>query len=108
MEGSMGDRAEEVALLAAQIAADHPTLPRDLRGSIARVVHFAGRLEAELRTYSPLETLLNSAVHCIEDRTGWQVDEELLMLLLDRFGVNDARAAVERIKRMDLDTVVPA
>lgn len=105
----MGDRAQEVALLAAQIAADHPTLPHELRASIARVVHFAGRLEAELRTYSPLETMLNDAVHCIEDRTGWQVNEELLMLLLlDRFGVNDARLAVERIRHMDLDSLAPA
>jgi hypothetical protein len=104
----MDDRAEEVALLAAQIAADNPILPDALRGSVARVCHFANRLEAELRTYSPLEVSLNDAVHCIEDRTGWQVDEELLTLLLDRFGVNDARLAVERIKHMDLDSLVPA
>jgi hypothetical protein len=104
----MGDRAEEVALLAAQIAADHPTLPHDLRASIARVVHFAARLEAELRTYSPLQAILNDVVHCVEDRTGRQVDEELLMALLDRFGVNDARLAVERIKRIDMDSLAPA
>ena len=102
------DQAEQVALLAAQIAADHPTLPHALRGSVARVRHFADRLEAELRTYSPLEDILNTAIHCIEDRTGWQVDEELLSALLDRFGVNDARAAVERIKHMDLDSLAPA
>jgi hypothetical protein len=104
----MGDRAEQVALLAAQIAADHPTLPHTLRGSVARVCHFAARLEAELRTYSPLETSLNGAIHCVEARTGCEVDEELLMLLLDRFGVNDARVAVERIKHMDLDSLASA
>jgi hypothetical protein len=104
----MDARAEEVALLVARIAADHPTLPHALRNSVARVCHFAGRLEAELRTYAPLEDTLNTAIHCIEDRTGWQVDEELLMLLLDRFGVNEARLAVERIKHMDLDSLAPA
>jgi hypothetical protein len=104
----MDDRAEQVALLAARIAADHPTLPHALRGSVARVCHFADRLEAELRTYSPLEAILNSTVHCIEDRTSWQVDEELLMALLDRFGVNDARLAIERVRQMDLDSVAPA
>ncbi len=104
----MGDRAEEVALLAARIAADYPTLPHALRASVARACHFAGRLEAELRTYAPLEASLNGALQCIEDRTGWQVDEELLMLLLDRFGVNNARLAVERIKHMDLDSLAPA
>jgi hypothetical protein len=36
------------------------------------------------------------------------VDEELLSLLLDRFGVNDARLAVERIRQMDLDSLAPA
>jgi hypothetical protein len=80
----MDDRAEEVALLAAQIAADHPTLSHALRNSVALVCHFADRLEAELRTYEPLEAILNSAVHCVEARTGRHVDEELLMLLLDR------------------------
>jgi hypothetical protein len=30
------------------------------------------------------------------------------MFLLDRFGVNDARLAVERIKHMDLDSLTPA
>ncbi len=104
----MDDRAEEVALLAARIAADHPTLSHALRNSVARVCRFADRLEAELRTYSPLEAILNSAVHCVEARTGCEVDEELLMLLLDRFGVNDARLAVERVKQMDLDSVAPA
>jgi hypothetical protein len=104
----MDDRAEEVALLAARIAADNPTLFHALRASVARVCHFAGRLEAELRTYESLEALLNAAVHCVEDRTGWQVDEELPMLLLDRFGVTDARLAVERIKCMDLDSLTPA
>jgi len=104
----MDDRAQEVALLAARIAADHPTLLHDLRNSVARVCHFAGRLQAELDTYSPLEAMLNDAVHCIQDRTGWQVDEELLMALLDRFGANNARVAVERIKATDLDSVAPA
>jgi hypothetical protein len=104
----MDDRAEEVALLAAQIAIDHPTLSHALHASVARVCHFAGRLEAELRAYSPLEAILNSAIHCIEARTGWQVDEELLSLLLDRFGVNEARMAVERIRHMDLDSMAPA
>jgi hypothetical protein len=104
----MGDRAEEVALLAARIAADHPTLPLALRGSVARVCHFADRMEAELRTYSPLEAILNSAIHCVEARTGRPVDEETLMALLDRFGVNDARAAVERIRQMDLDSLTLA
>jgi hypothetical protein len=107
-EGGMDDHAKNVALLAAQIATYHPTLPHALCGSVARVCHFAGRLEAELRTYGPLEVILNSAVHCVEDRTGWQVDEELLMALLDRFGVNDARRAVERIRQMDLDSLTPA
>src|SRR6266545_546733 len=104
----MDDRAEEVALLAAQIAADHPTLSHALRASVARVCHFADRLEAELHTYSPLEAILNSAVHCVEAQTGRQVDEELLSLLLDRFGVTDARLAVERSKQMDLDSLAPA
>ncbi len=104
----MVDRAEEVALLAARIAADNPTLSHALRNSVARVCHFADRLEAELRTYSPLEALLNSAIHCVEARTGCQVDEELLSLLLDRYGVTDARLAAERIKAMDLDSLVPA
>ncbi len=104
----MKDRAEEVALLAAQIAADNSTLPHALRGSVARVCHFTDQLEAEPRTYGPLEAILNSAVHCVEARTGCQVDEEVLMLLLDRFGVNDARLAVERIKHMDLDSLAPA
>jgi hypothetical protein len=103
----MDDRAEEVALLAAQIAADNPTLAHALRGSVTRVCHFADRLEAELRTYSPLEAILNSAIYCIEVRTGRQVDGELLMLLLDRFGVSEARLAVERIRQMDLDSLVP-
>lgn len=89
----MGDRAEEVALLAAQIAADNPILSHALRYSVARVCHFAERLEAELRAYSPLEAILNSAVHCVEARTGRDVDEELLSLLLDRYGVTDARLA---------------
>jgi hypothetical protein len=104
----MDDRAEEVALLAARIAADNPTFPAALRDSVARVYHFADRLEAELRNYSPLEAILNSAITCVEARTGREVDEELLMLLLDRFGVNDARVAVERIKHMDLDSLTPA
>jgi hypothetical protein len=59
-EGGMADRAEQVALLAAQIATDNPTLAHALRGSVARVCHFADRLEAELRTYSPLEAILNT------------------------------------------------
>ena len=35
--------------LAAQIAADNPTLPHALRGSVGRVCHFADRLEADER-----------------------------------------------------------
>ncbi len=104
----MGDRAEEVALLAAQIAIDHPSLLPALHASVARLRHFADRLEAELRSYSPLEAILNDAVQCIEDRTGWQVDEELLTALLDRLDVNEARLAIERIKHMDLDSLAPA
>jgi hypothetical protein len=97
-----------LALLAARIAADNPTLSHVMRGSVARVCQYADRLEAELRTYSPLEAILNSAIHCVEARTGCQVDEELLSLLLDRFGVNDARLAVERVKQMDLDSLASA
>jgi hypothetical protein len=104
----MDDRAEEVALLAARIAADNPTLSHALRGSVARVCQYADRLEAELRTYGPLEAILNSAIHCVEASTGCPVDEELLMLLLDRFGVTDARLAVERIRHVDLDSLAPA
>jgi hypothetical protein len=102
------DQAERVALLAAQIAADHPTLPHALRASAARVCQHADRLEAELRIYSPLEAILNSAIHCAEAHTGRQVDEELLTLLLDRLGVNEARLAVERIRQMDLDSLTLA
>lgn len=103
------NQAEQVVWLAAQIARDNPTLAHALCSSVARVCRYADRLEAELRTYSPLEALLNSAVHSVEAQTGCQVDEELLMLLLDCFGVNDARLAVERIRDLDLDsTVAPA
>jgi len=58
--------------------------------------------------HSLLEAILNTAVNCVEARTGCQVDEELLSLLLDRFGVTDARLAVERIRQMDLDSLAPA
>jgi hypothetical protein len=106
-EGIMDDRAEEVALLAAQIAADFPTLHQALHTSVGRVSHSADRLEAELRMYSPLEAILNSAIRYVEARTGRYVDEQLLMLLFDRLGVNDARLAIERIKEMDLDSIEP-
>lgn len=86
----------------------NPILSYALRYSVARVCHFAERLEAELRAYSPLEAILNSAVHCVEARTGRDVDEELLSLLLDRYGATDARPAVERIKQMDLDSLASA
>ena len=106
----LGHRPTESCFLACHDRPDlrqrgPPRLARTLVVSTLARDHLADRLEAELRMYSPLEAILNSAIRYVEARTGRHVDEQLLMLLFDRLGVNDARLAVERIKEMDLDSL---
>jgi hypothetical protein len=87
----------QAAWLAAQIAADQPSLPAALRSASTRVCQYAGMLEAALGNYRPLEGYLEDAVRHVEVRTGRKVSEELFACLLDRFGVTDARLALERV-----------
>ena len=91
------------AWLAAQIAADQPSLPAALRRASTRVCQYAGMLEGALGGYRPLEGYLEDAVRHVELRTGRKVSEELFSCLLDRFGVTDARLALERVARAGPD-----
>jgi hypothetical protein len=60
-------------------------------------------LEAALGNYRPLEGYLEDAVKHVELRTGRKVDEELFSCLLDRFGITDARLALERLLEVHPD-----
>jgi hypothetical protein len=89
--------ATETAWLAAQIAADQPTLPHALRSTIARVCKYAGLLEAELKHFRPLENYMAGAIKDVGTRTGQPVSDELYNGLCDRFGITEVRLALERV-----------
>ncbi len=95
--------ATETAWLAAQIAADQPTLPGALRSSTARICKYAGLLEAELKHFRPLEGYMADAVKHTERRTGRSVGDELYERLCDRFGVSEVRLVLERVTRAHPD-----
>src|SRR6266511_1444834 len=102
--------ATETAWLAAQIAADQPTLPGALRSSSARICKFAGLLEAELKHFRPLEGYMADAIRYTERRTGHPVSDELYNRLCDRFGITEVRLVLERVARAhpdEPDTVGP-
>ncbi len=100
--------ATETAWLAAQIAADQPTLPHALRSSTARICKYAGLLEAELKHFRPLEGYMVDAVKLTEHRTGHPVGDELYERLCDRFGVTEVRLALERLEQAHPDAPEPA
>ena len=93
----------EAARLAAQIAADQPTLPNAVCASSARICKYAGLLEAELKHFRPLEGYLERAVKHIERRTGHPVGDELYGRLCDHLGVTEVRLALERVMRAHPD-----
>jgi len=102
--------ATETAWLAAQIAADQPSLPRTLRSSSACICKFAGLLEAELKHFRPLEGYMADAIRYTERRTGHPVSDELYNRLCDRFGITEVRLVLERVARAhpdEPDTVGP-
>ncbi len=95
--------ATGTAWLAAQIAADQPTLPNALRSSTSRICKYADLLEAELKHFRPLEGYMVDAIKEVETRTGRPVSDELYNRLCDRFGVTEVRIALERVEQAHPD-----
>lgn len=94
----MGDRSEDVAWLAEQVAAEQPDLPHALQHASDQVCRYAGLLEAALQHFRPLEGYLAGAVRLVERRTGRQIDDALFNRLAERFQVSDVRIALQRVE----------